>query len=130
MSFSSWLRSWKSALAPTSPGRSRRCRLALEELENRLVLSATTLSIADSSVLEPTPHGTVNLNFTVTRSGDLTPQVTVGYTTIAGTAQPGTDFTPTTGTVTFPSGARTETIGIPIFGNGVFNNPSLTFSVR
>jgi hypothetical protein len=91
---------------------------------------STTLSIADSSVLEPTAQGTVNLNFTVTRSGDLTPDLTVGYTTIAGTAQPGTDFTPTTGVVTFTNHSPTAIIGIPIFNNGVFNNPSLSFSVQ
>jgi hypothetical protein len=104
----------------------------LEQLEPRLS-PATTFSIADNSVIEPAPNGTVNLDFTVTRSGDTTSQVTVGYTTVAGTAQPkppGADFTPVTGTVLFPSGAKTETISIPIFGNGVYNNPSLTFSVK
>ena len=70
------------------------------------------------------------MDFTVTRTGDLTSQITVGYTTVAGTAQPNTDFTPTTGTTTFASGSATATIAIPIFGNGVYNNPSLTFSVQ
>ena len=54
----------------------------------------------------------------------------MGYTTVAGTAQPNTDFTPTTGTTTIASGSATATIGIPIFNNGVYNNPSLTFSVE
>jgi hypothetical protein len=45
-------------------------------------------------------------------------------------AQPSTDFTPQTGTTTFTSGSATAIIAIPIFGNGVFNNPSLTFSVQ
>src|SRR5947209_2235282 len=78
----------------------RRPRPLLEQLEGRF-LPATTLSIADSSVLEPAPNGTVNMHFTVTRTGDLTSQITVGFTTVAGTAQPkppGADFTPTTGT--------------------------------
>ncbi len=90
----------------------------------------TTLSIANSSAVEPGPGGTVNMVFTVTRSGDLTSQITVGFTTVAGTARPATDFTPTTGTTTFASGSATATISVPIFGNGVFNNPSLTFSVQ
>ncbi len=101
----------------------------LEALESRLS-PATVFSIANSSVVEPAPGGTVNLNFTVTRSGDLTSQVTVGYTTISGTAQPGTDFTPETGTTTFASGSATAIIPIPVFGNGVYNNPDLTFSVQ
>jgi Calx-beta domain len=84
----------------------------LEFLEPRLS-PATTFSIADNSVIEPSPGGTVNLDFTVTRTGDTTSQVTVGYTTVAGTATakpPGTDFTPITGTVLFPTGVATETI--------------------
>ena len=104
-------------------------RPRLEELEDRLVLS-TTLSIADTTAIEPMPGGTVDMDFTVTRSGDLTSQITVGYTTVAGTAQPNTDFTPTTGTTTFASGSATATIAIPIFNNGVYNNPSLAFSVE
>ena len=76
------------------------------------------------------PGGTVNMDFTVTRSGDLTSQITVGFTTVAGTAKPGTDFTPTIGTTTFASGSATATIAIPVFGNGVYNKTSLTFSVQ
>jgi hypothetical protein len=129
-----WLKSWARPAAipanrPPAARRPRRVPLHLEQLEARLA-PATTFSIADNSVIEPAPNGTVNLDFTITRSGDLTSQVTVGYTTVAGTAQPNTDFTPTTGTVLFPTGAATEIIAIPIFGNGVYNNPSLTFSVQ
>jgi elongation factor P hydroxylase/preprotein translocase subunit SecB len=107
----------------------RRIVPLLELLESRLA-PATTFSIANSSVIEPAPNGTVNLDFTVTRSGDLTSQVTLGYTTVAGTAKANTDFTPITGTTTFTSGSATAIIAIPVFGNGVFNNPSLTFSVQ
>src|SRR5207253_8974769 len=35
----------------------------------------TTLSIANSSAIEPAANGTVNMNFTVTRTGDLTSQL-------------------------------------------------------
>jgi hypothetical protein len=88
-------------------------------LENRLSL-ANTLAIGDGSVLEPRPGGTVDMDFTVTRSGDLTAPVTVGYTTVPGMAQSNRDFSPTTGTVLFPPGAATEVISIPVFGNGVY----------
>jgi hypothetical protein len=107
----------------------RHFRPWLEPLEDRLA-PATALSIADSSVLEPAAGGTVNMDFTVTRSGDLTSQLVVSYTTVAGTAQPNTDFTPSTGTISFAPGAATATIRIPVFGNGVFDSPSLTFSVE
>jgi hypothetical protein len=92
--------------------------------------SPVRLSISNSSVVEPAPGGTVNMVFTVTRTGDLMSQVTVGYTTVPGTAQASPDFTPTTGTTTFASGSAIATIAIPILGNGVVNNPSLTFSVQ
>jgi hypothetical protein len=93
------------------------------------IIQPTTVSIADSSAIEPAPGGTVTMNFTVTRTGDPGP-LTVAYTTVAGTAQPTTDFTPLTGTATFAAGSATATIAIPIFGNGVHNNSSLSFSVK
>ncbi|HEV8060414.1 MAG TPA: FG-GAP-like repeat-containing protein [Gemmataceae bacterium] len=90
----------------------------------------TTLSIANTSAIEPGLGGTVNMVFTVTRTGDLTSQITVGYTTVAGTAQPATDFTPETGTTTFASGSATATISIPILHDDVISSPTLTFSVQ
>ncbi|MGO9468323.1 MAG: hypothetical protein ACLQIB_09720, partial [Isosphaeraceae bacterium] len=65
-------------------------RLLLEELEDRLA-PAAFLSIANTTAIEPMPGGMVDMDFTVTRSGNLTSQITVGYTTVAGTAQPNTD---------------------------------------
>ena len=90
----------------------------------------TTLSIANSSAIEPGLGGTTDMDFTVTRTGDLTSQITVGYTTVAGSAQPNTDFTPETGTTIFDYGSATATISIPILHDGVINTPSLTFSVQ
>ncbi len=107
----------------------RMTRPRLEVLEDRLAL-LTTLSIANTSAIEPMPGGTVDMDFTVTRTGDTTTAITVGYTTVAGTAQPNTDFTPTAGTVTIASGSAKATIGIPIFNDGVYNNPGLAFSVE
>src|SRR5262249_39064603 len=131
-----WLKPLTRPLvARTGPRRralgrhTRRGALGLEELENRLA-PANTVSISDGSVLEPLPGGSVDLNFTVTRSGALDAPLTVGYTTVPGTAQPDRDFRPTTGTVLLPAGAATAVIGIPVFGNGVHDAPSLTFSVR
>ncbi len=89
-----------------------------------------SVSIADASQLEPAAGGTVNMNFTVTRTGNLTLPLTVGYTTVAGTAQPGANYTPETGTKTFAVGSATATISIPILGYGVIPSPSLTFSVQ
>ena len=137
MAMGAWRLHWLKSLLhllrgePFGNGRAARRRIVpfLEILELRLS-PATTFSIANNSVIEPAPNGTINLDFTVTRVGDLTSQVTVGYTTVAGTAQPNTDFTPTTGTTTFVSGSPTAIIAIPVFANGVYDNPSLTFSVQ
>ena len=51
------------------PDRKRvRCRgRGLEELEDRLV-PAATLSIANTTAIEPMPGGTVDMDFTVTRT--------------------------------------------------------------
>ncbi len=105
-----------------------RSRLFLELLEDRLV--PASVSIADSSVVEPGPGGTVDMDFSVTRTGDLSAPLSVNYVTVAGSAQPNTDFKPISGTVTFAASSAAATIAIPIFGNGIYNNPNLTFSVQ
>ena len=69
------------------------------------------------------------MNFTVTRTGDPCAAYNRLYH-IPRDAQPNIDFTPQTGSTTFAAGSSTATISIPIFGNGVYNNPSLTFSVN
>ena len=40
------------------------------------------------------------------------------------------DFTPFNGTVTFPYGAATATIGIPVFGTNAYKPGGLNFSVQ
>ena len=122
-----WLNSIAQRLQRQTPRRRFVPRLL--PLEDR-VAPATTISIADSSITEPAGTGSTNMDFTVTRSGFLNSQITVGYTTVAGTAQANTDFTPQTGTVTFPPLSTTQHILIPIHGNNVFDTPDLTFSVQ
>jgi hypothetical protein len=103
--------------------------LSFESLEYRMA-PAVTLSIATANVIEPGAGGTANMDFTVTRSGDLGSQLTVGYTTVAGSAQANVDFTPTTGTTTFAYGSSTALIRIPVFGPNAYNHANLTFSVQ
>jgi hypothetical protein len=43
------------------------------------------------------------MNVTVTRSGDLGPEITVSYATADGTAHAGSDCMPTSGTLTIPA---------------------------
>src|SRR5262249_16866404 len=115
--------------AGRAPRKGRRpARFTWEALEDRL--APANLWIADGSAIEPAPGGTANMDFTVMRTGDLTSPLTIAFPTIAGTAQAGPDFPPETGTTTFAAGSGTATIAIPVLGNGVYNNPSLTFSLE
>ncbi|MFO0822114.1 MAG: FG-GAP-like repeat-containing protein [Gemmataceae bacterium] len=69
-------------------------------------------------------------NVLVTRTGDLSQQVTIAYSITDGTAINGTNFTaaPTTGTLIFPAGATVEAIPISVLP-GNFPEASRDFSV-
>lgn len=60
-------------------------------------------------------NGTVQVNL----SGATSNPVTVDYTTSAGTATPGTDYTETTGTLTIPAGQTSGTFAIPLAADAV-----------
>ena len=66
--------------------------------------SLPTLSIGDA----PVGEGAGNAVFTVTLSEASTDEVTVAYATADGTAEAGTDYTSTSGTLTFSAGSRTR----------------------
>jgi len=64
----------------------------------------------------------------VTRSGASTGTVTVQYSTANGTAQAGTDYTATSGTLTFAAGETQKALSVPIFNDGI-PEPAETFTV-
>ncbi|WP_293995527.1 Calx-beta domain-containing protein [Sphaerotilus sp.] len=71
---------------------------------------------------------TVNENagqavFTVTLSEPSKDTVTVRYTTSDGTATAGSDYTPTTGVLTFAPGETSKTISVPILPDTVYEGP-------
>lgn len=76
-----------------------------------------TLSVADSSVLEPTGT-TATLAFTVTLSSAASKTVTVDYATSDGTALAGTDYDAASGTLTFPPGTTTQTVPVTVHDVG------------
>jgi hypothetical protein len=68
-----------------------------------------TLSIDDVSVLEG-----ANATFPVTLSAVSSQSVTVNFATANGTATAPGDYTPVSGTLTFPPGTTTQSIVVPI----------------
>lgn len=73
----------------------------------RVAATAASATEADGSV-----------DVTVTRTGGKEGTATVNYTTVAGTAAAGTDFTPVSGTLEFVAGETVKTITIPLLADG------------
>jgi subtilisin-like proprotein convertase family protein len=87
-----------------------------------------SLSINDVTVTEGN-SGTVNAVFTVTLSGLTAQAVTVDYATADGSAAAGTDYVPTSGTLTFTPGTTTQPISVTANGDAVFE-PNEVFFVN
>ena len=73
-------------------------------------------------------EGAGNIIINVTRSGGLSGQVRVNYTTSDGTALHGTDYTSKSGTLTFNSTVTNQTITVPILP-GSLSRPDRIFNV-
>jgi hypothetical protein len=84
-----------------------------------------TLSIGDVTVGESAG----NAVFTVSMSSPSTSVVTVSYATAAGTATAGSDYTTTTGSLTFAVGETSKTITVPILADGLAETAVETFTV-
>ena len=74
------------------------------------------LVVDDVTVLEGDVDTSL-VQFTVTRVGFATETTTVNYATAAGTAISGTDYTATSGTLTFAPGETTKTITVEVLGD-------------
>ncbi len=71
------------------------------------------LTVSNPAAVSPTISST-SILFTVTLSYAATSDVTVNYTTMDGTAISGTDYTATSGTLTFQPGVTSLTVSVPI----------------
>ena len=80
--------------------------------------AAPTLSVNDATVTEGNT-GTVNAVFTVTLSAASGLPATVHYATADGTATAGTDYTSTSGDLTFAPNELTKTVNVPVIGETV-----------
>lgn len=74
------------------------------------------IAIADASIAEG-DTGTAGVTVPVTLSPASTLPVTVDYTTAAGSATAGSDFTSTSGTLTFAPSSTSQDIVVPIVGD-------------
>jgi hypothetical protein len=90
--------------------------------------TSPAFSINSVSVQEGN-SGTTNAVFTVTLSSPLTTSATVKYATVNGTATAGSDYTATSGTLTFSAGQTSKTIIVAINGD-TLAEPSETFNVQ
>ena len=85
---------------------------------------APSLAISDTSASE----AAANATFTVTLSASSAVPVTVNYSTANGTAVAGSDYTTTTGMLTFAPGTLVQTISVPLL-NDTTLEPNETFTV-
>ncbi|MFI8190479.1 glycoside hydrolase family 3 N-terminal domain-containing protein [Streptomyces sp. NPDC085946] len=88
------------------------------ELYGRADQSARAAVTTDAAVYPVAEGGTAAVEVTVATTGavPLTEPVTVAYETAGGTADPGRDFTPVAGEITFPAGTAsgtTRTLRVP-----------------
>jgi hypothetical protein len=114
----------RSVSGRRTAGHRPRGSLYLEALERRLApaAAAITLTISNPMPFPEGDFGTSDMMFVVTRSGDTAPAVQVDFATQDGTAHAGTDYTATSGTLSFGPGDTTETISVPIIGNTILQS--------
>lgn len=101
---------------------------AATRLASAAAVSTPSLSIADASIAEGN-SGTSNMAFKVTLSSAATSKVTVRYATASGTASSSSDYTSTSGTLTFAPGVTSQTITVKVAGNTTVE-PDETFTVK
>ena len=84
--------------------------------------------IADRTVTEGNA-GTTNAVFNVTLSPPASGALSVNYTTVAGTATAGSDFTATSGALNWSAGQSAKTITVPVIGD-TLDESDETFTVQ
>ena len=87
------------------------------------------LSIDDAAAILEGDAGNSNAQFTVNLMDTPTEEITVNFTTVAGTATAGSDFGTTAGTLIFSPGITTQTINVPIIGDQLLESDE-TFTVE
>jgi len=96
------------ATLPVPPALGRVATVTIVDDESAFQFSAPALSVKE---------GTPSAVITVLRTGTLTAPATVTFSATLDTAQPGTDFTPVSGTLTFAANVPSKTFNVPIVNN-------------
>ena len=84
---------------------------------NSAPAAAPSLAVADATVAEPSEGLSSSLDFVVTLSPASPAAVTVDYGTGGGTATAGSDYTSTSGRLSFAAGETTKTISVPVLAD-------------
>ena len=113
------LRAWLSAIRDYRPGNAGSLASANDYVDlgsDVPPVLPLTLNIADASVVEGN-RGTTSASLTVTLSRTDSKAVSVKYSTVNGTADSKSDFTASTGTVTFQAGETKKKVTVAIKGD-------------
>ena len=102
------------------------------QTETTTVVSPVTVSKGEfgfATSLDKVTENNGVLNVTVKRNNGAFSNVTVEYATVAGTAQPGVDYTAATGTLAFAAGQLTSSFTVATIDNDRFVTTPLKFSL-
>ena len=87
-----------------------------------------TISVTGAAVKEGAAGTTAKSVFTLSLSAASATPVTVAYRTTDGTAKAGSDYTATSGTITFPAGVTTQQVSVVVIGDATVETDE-TFSL-
>ncbi|ELR73782.1 hypothetical protein C900_01392 [Fulvivirga imtechensis AK7] len=90
----------------------------MDNFSGQIPASTPDLSINDIALTE----NNTTASFTVSLSASSSSTVTVDYATANGTATSGSDYTATSGTLTFLAGETSKTIDVPILEDALYEN--------
>ncbi len=88
-----------------------------------------SVTIDDQTIAEPDDGSTTTMFFTVSLSSPPQEQVTVDYVSEDRTASSPDDYEPSSGTIVFETGKQTQTIGVRIIGDDLYEGNE-TFNIR
>ncbi|MCE9517064.1 MAG: cellulase family glycosylhydrolase, partial [Mycobacterium sp.] len=112
--------------SPTSTG-SAVTGLQINGVASGVTQTLPGVAVANATVAEPTTTSAPAV-FVVTLSKASTTPISIGYTTSNGTATAGSDYTATSGTLSFAAGVTTQQISVPVLRDTI-TEPTETFAV-